>query len=102
MCYDGSMKHAHIEPGLLSIFRLANGIWLAIYGPRLLSEATDSAEKFTPLVCMSALSAIMLLLYLYSGWLRGRMGRLYLPLALFICAVSASIFFREMSRFASI
>jgi signal transduction histidine kinase len=83
------MKHAQIEPGLLSIFRLANGIWLAIYGPRLLSEAFDPAEKFTPLVCISALNAIVLLLYLYSDWLRNRMGRSYLPLALLAAAVGA-------------
>jgi signal transduction histidine kinase len=89
MCYDWSMKHAPIEPGLLSIFRLVNGIWLAIYGPRLLSEAFDPAETFTPLVCISTLSAIILLLYLYSGWLRHRMGRLYLPLALLVASVGA-------------
>jgi signal transduction histidine kinase len=85
------MKPAQIEPGLLSIFRLVNGIWLAIYGPRLLNEATDPAETFTPLVCISTFSAIILLLYLYSGWLKDRMGRFYLPLALLAAAVGAVV-----------
>jgi signal transduction histidine kinase len=77
------MKRAQIEPGLLSLFRLSNILWLAIYIPGLFVTALSPSKTIEPLALFSALSAGGVLLYLYSGRLQRHMGRWYLPGALF-------------------
>ncbi|RMF81172.1 MAG: sensor histidine kinase [Chloroflexi bacterium] len=83
------MKRAQIEPGLLSIFRLTNAIRLALLSLALLAQITDPQESVTPLVFFGALNAAFVMVYLYIGWLRRRMGRLYLPFGIFVVSVGA-------------
>jgi len=83
------MKRTQIEPGLLSLFRLSNVLWLAIFIPGLFVLALTPSQSITPLNLFSALNAGGVLLYLYSGWLQNRLGRLYLPGALSIAVLGA-------------
>ena len=87
----GIMKRAQIEPGLLSLFRLSNILWLAIYIPGLFVLALTPSKTIAPLQLFSALNAGVVLLYLYSGRLQRWMGRWYLPGALFAFSLSAVI-----------
>lgn len=85
----GSMKRGQIEPGLLSLFRLTNGLWLLLYGTALLGDVFDPADSFTPINLMRVLSAVIMLLYLYSGWLSRQLGRWYLPVGFATAVVGA-------------
>lgn len=83
------MKRRQIEPGLLSLFRLTNGLWLLLYGTALLGDIFDPADTFTPKNLMRVLNAVIMLLYLYSGWLPHRLGRWYLPVGFLTASIGA-------------
>jgi len=83
------MKRAQIEPALLSLFRLTNGFWLLVYGPNLLDQVDDPTKPVLPMALGGTLTAIVLLLYLYSGWLQLRLSRWYLPVGLSVASAGA-------------
>lgn len=83
------MKYARIEPGLLSLFRLSNVFWLAIFIPGLLTLTLTNPKLITPLAVFSALNAGVVLVYLYSRRLQNQMGRWYLPGVLFVVTLGA-------------
>jgi signal transduction histidine kinase len=89
VCYDVNMKRAQIEPGLLSLFRLSNILWLAIYIPGLSVLALTPSKTMEPLQLLSALNAGIVLLYLCSRGLQRRMGQWYLPGALLAFSLGA-------------
>jgi len=85
------MKRAQIEPELLSLFRLMNGFWLLVYGLDLLEQTGDPAKPVRPLMVVGTLTAVIMLLYLYSGWLQRRLARWYLPVGLAIASVGSTL-----------
>jgi signal transduction histidine kinase len=88
------MKRIQIEPELLSLFRLINGFWLVVYGTHLLYllYQPDNPDKpILPLVFLGTLTAVVMLLYLYSGGLQRRMSRWYLPVGLSAASAGAMI-----------
>lgn len=85
------MKRALIEPELLSLFRLINGLWLVVYGRDLLDQIGSPARPVRPLALLGTLIAVVMLLYLYSGWLQRRLGRWYLPAGLAVASTGATV-----------
>lgn len=85
------MKRAQIEPELLSLFRLTHAFWLVVYGPDLLEQAGDPTKPVLPLALAGTLTAVGMLLYLYSGWLRRRLGWWYLPVGLAVASTGATM-----------
>ena len=75
------MDHKPIEPTLLSLFRLSNVFWLAIYVPGLFILAVTPSKTIAPLEFFGALAKAGVLLYLCSGWLQDRLNGWYLPIA---------------------
>lgn len=87
----GAMKRAQIEPELLTLFRLSNVFWLVVYAPGLPDQASNLSFLELPLLLLGRLTAAVMLLYLYSGWLRRRLGTWYLPLGLTITTLGALV-----------
>ncbi|HEX3054111.1 MAG TPA: sensor histidine kinase [Aggregatilineaceae bacterium] len=83
------MKHRQIEPGLLSLFRLTNGLWLLLYSMALLGGFFDPTDSFKPFNLLRVANAVVMLLYLYFGWLPHRLGKWYLPVGFFAAAAGA-------------
>ncbi len=82
--------NTRIEPGLLVLFRLTIGFWLALYTLgviRRFALVHNPAESLSPWVHFNALIALFLLLYLNSSWLRSRLGWWYLPIGLIITSM---------------
>jgi signal transduction histidine kinase len=99
-----------IEPGLLQVFRLYSLLRLFIIGVASVgflwrADGGPSPERFGfieqaqtyDMLALLLFSMLLLVLYLYSEKLRGRLGRYYLPLALAFATVSVLI---EQSRFS--
>jgi signal transduction histidine kinase len=83
------MKRAHIEPELLSLFRLTYGFWLVIYIPDLLEQLENPIKPILPLVLIGTFTSVVMLLYLYSGWLQRCLSRWYFPIGLILASVGA-------------
>lgn len=83
------MKKAQIEPGLLSLFRLTTALWLLLPGSELIGAMVTWNPPPTPWAPLGALNEVFMLLYLYSGWLRHRLGQRYLPIGLVIVSIGA-------------
>lgn len=83
----GMRKYTQIKPGLLTLFRLTNGLWLLLYGSELIGWMLDWNPFPTPWWLVNTLTAVVMLVYLYSGRLERRLGRRYLPVGLLIASV---------------
>jgi signal transduction histidine kinase len=84
-----SMKKAQIEPGLLSLFRLTTALWLLLPRSELIGAVLHWNPSPTPWAPLGALNEMFMLLYLYSGWLRHRLGQRYLPIGLGVFSIGA-------------
>ncbi len=82
------MSRTQIEPGMLSLFRLTNGLWLLLFGPNLIG-AVLGWNPLTLWALWGTLVTVVMLLYLYSGWLPHRLGRWYLPVGLLMASLGA-------------
>ncbi|MEL6407830.1 MAG: hypothetical protein AAFR81_25905 [Chloroflexota bacterium] len=80
------MHRLDIEPGLLSLFRLASmlGLVVAVLGFLNMLEETDHVWYFLLLFLIDDTFMVMLL---YVAWFEHQSGRWFLPLALFISAI---------------
>jgi signal transduction histidine kinase len=79
-------KHAHIEPGLLYLFRLTYFIWLLLVSGDFVGGLLG-LNLLTPRAVMATVNALILLLYLNWDWLQRRFGWLYLPVGLFFASI---------------
>jgi signal transduction histidine kinase len=91
LCYDGSMERkTHIEPGLLPVFRLLTAIRLGLTALASLEGLGDgpfAAQHSGPSVTiLSVVDAVLLLGYLSWPRLQRRLGRVYLPLGIFLAS----------------
>ena len=85
-----NMKDRGIEPGLLRIFRYFTGIAMVYYAVLALYTAIQTGEGNTFPQIQSYINFsinLVLLIYLYMGWLQRRLKRYYLPLALITSTV---------------
>jgi signal transduction histidine kinase len=80
-------KPMQIEPGLLSVFRLYAGARLVLLILSQIIQLTDPKQPFPRYPIFGILSSTFLLAYLAPLWLRRHMGKLYLPVALFVASV---------------
>lgn len=78
-------KNTSIEPGLLSIFRLFLGIQLSLTVLNVLAHIHFNQLSGCPYCILAVAAAGFFLLIGYLSWpfLQARLGRFYLPLALF-------------------
>jgi signal transduction histidine kinase len=79
-----------IEPGLLKIFRYFTGVAMVYFAIIVMYTAIQTGQTFTPSQIQSYLNFginLTLFGYLSWGWLRRKMKRWYLPLALISAAV---------------
>ncbi len=91
LCYDEGMEHkAHIESGLLPVFRLLTAIRLgltALASLEGLGGGPFAAQHFGPSVTIfSVVDAVLLLGYLSWPRLQKWLGRAYLPLGIFLAS----------------
>ncbi len=91
LCYNVSMKQDVLDRGLLYVFRLFIGIRLlgAILG--LLAQVELAGRRLQipePTIWLTIVETVLLLVYLSWPWLRRRMGKAYLPLALAVAMVA--------------
>ncbi len=85
--HNAAMTAAIIEPGLLKLFRWFVAIRIAFLGLVWLS-IQDAASITTRQVPVPGIVvSVALLIYLGSSWLRERMGRAYLPVALAVATL---------------
>jgi signal transduction histidine kinase len=94
LCYDGIMKSASIEPGLLRIFRWYAGLRFVLYllaGLRfLVFPSTTGRIEFEPLPYLgwTLLGMAILLAYLSLPRLQKYLGQFYLPIGVIFAASS--------------
>ena len=82
-------KYDHIEPGMLTLFRLAYIIWLLVVITGWIVWFFSWGDvPFLDRVSGSV-NVVLLLAYLFSGRLQRRLGRWYLPLGLLVASVGA-------------
>jgi len=75
------MKKAQIEPGMLSLFRLATVLWLVLAGAAMIGSVFGW-NSFTARELIGMINAALLLWYLYSDGAQRRLRRWYMPVAL--------------------
>lgn len=102
------MKHDPFEDSLLSVFRLFIGVRLALAGLALVSQPFFSSTgqgaftsrppdlglrllRLQPSPWPSIIEATVLLIFLSWPWLRRKMGRFYLPVALGVATLAPVI-----------
>jgi signal transduction histidine kinase len=84
---------AHIEPGLLSVFRLLTGLQLALFVLAVLSQSGEEQQAalangaLPNYPALNAIGLIVLLVYLVWRWPRHKLGRWYLPIAFAIATL---------------
>lgn len=84
------MKNNAIEPGLLRIFRYFTGIAMIYYAALVVYTAIQTGEADTISQIQSYVNFginLILLGYLFWGWLRRKLKRYYLPIALITATV---------------
>lgn len=84
------MLRKAIEPGLLQIFRYFTGIAMVYYAALATYTAIQTGEGDTFPQIQSYINFsinLLLLIYLYLGWLQRRLRHYYLPLALIVSIV---------------
>jgi signal transduction histidine kinase len=104
-CYDGRMKKAfQLEPGLLSIFRsyvFVRTLALMLTGMVMLGLAGVPFGKEILLTAgLYLVEAMFLLAYLYWPWGHRKLGRWYLPIAVFVAAASPIVQMRYLLSFS--
>lgn len=84
-----------IEPGLIALFRLTVGLWLAMHALAFIVHSTIAPMKIRfeppPWIILNAFVAVFLLFYLSSRRLMDRLGWWYLPVGLMISTVGPMI-----------
>ena len=78
----GSMKRTSLEPGLLQVFRLFVGGRLVLLLLSLCAQLIQREPRILRYPLPGIVGSVLLLGYLSWPWLRDRMGKAYLPLAL--------------------
>lgn len=95
-----------LEPGLLTVFRvytfLRFGAMVLIASVFLGGMGVPFELKFIPTATMFILEMGILIVYLYSSWIRRRLGPAYLPLALVIATLGPIIEMRSVFAVAPI
>jgi len=90
VCYDESMKEYPLEPGLLPIFRLyiilRLGVIMLVGGIYFTWYQFSFEPELIPYVILFLVDIIFLLVFLSWPWLKRRLGKIYLPIALFIAS----------------
>jgi signal transduction histidine kinase len=89
VCYDGGMLIV-IEPGLLRIFRYFTGLAMMYFAVMVAYATVETGQWITPSQIQSYINfGINMLLFGYLSWpwLRQRLGRWYLPIALIAATV---------------
>ena len=84
-------KRTHIEPELLFLFSLTNGLLLLLFGSELIGWVLNWNPFPTPWYLVNTSTAVVILAYLYSGWWQRRMGWWYLPVGLLIASIGPII-----------
>jgi len=86
---DKAMKRDALEPGVLAVLRLFAVLWLGRAVLFIARQLVWPAARFSTMQSqeLAALNMALLLGYLLWPWLRRRLGRAYLPLALVIASV---------------
>ena len=78
----GSMKRTSLEPGLLQVFRWFVGGRLVLLSLSLCSQLIQQEPRTLRYPLLGIAWSVFLLGYLSWPWLRDRLGKAYLPLAL--------------------
>jgi signal transduction histidine kinase len=85
------MRSHPLEPGLLGIFRiyifLRIGAMILVAAVFLGGFGVPFEVEFIPTAALFALEMAFLIVYLYSPWIRRRLGSAYLPIALLASTV---------------
>jgi signal transduction histidine kinase len=81
----------HLEPGLLQVLRLFVGLRLAFALLSLLLVQLQQTPRLLRFPILPVCETALLLGYLFWPWLRGRLGRVYLPIALAVLSLGPSI-----------
>jgi hypothetical protein len=76
------MKRTSLEPGLLQVFRLFVGGRLVLLSLSLCAQLAQQEPRILRYPLPGIVGSALLLGYLSWPWLRDRMGKVYLPLAL--------------------
>ena len=82
----GSMKRTPLEPGLLQIFRLFVGGRVVLLSLTLCSQLVQPEPRILRYPLLGVVESVFLLGYLSWPWLRERLGKAYLPLALTVAS----------------
>ena len=82
------MITTQIEPGLIKVFRLTVAVTGALGLLSACGELGDPPQRLTSMTIFALVYAGVLLVYLSWRWLRRRVGRWYLPLALIFASIS--------------
>lgn len=85
-------KFNHIEPGMLTLFRLAYIIWLLLSIAVAVMALLGLDNVTLPKTILGPLSIALLLVYLFSGRLQRWLGAWYLPIGLLAASVGAVTF----------
>lgn len=83
----GNMDKSQIEPGLLQVFRIYVIVRLALALAALCSAVVRPLVQIQAGAILSLLEGALTLIYLSIPWLREKLGRWYLPIALAITTV---------------
>ncbi len=116
LCYDGDMKESKLEPGLLRVFRwyVILRFVFSIIMP-LVSDQFGTKQEWvstrqelasetdtTAFILLTAVEMILLFGYLSWLWLKRNLGKLYLPIGIFLATIGLVMeqhFFSASVRF---
>lgn len=89
LCYDWIVKSSRLEPGILTIFRLFLIVQFVLIFVNVMAHSARGYLKDCPwcAVAFGAANILILLGYLSWPWLQERLGRFYLPVAIFYAVV---------------
>jgi signal transduction histidine kinase len=84
-------REQHLEPGLLQVLRLFVALRLAFALLSLLLVQLQQVPRLLRYPVLPVFETGLLLGYLFWPWLRGRLGRAYLPIALVVASLGPSV-----------
>jgi signal transduction histidine kinase len=85
------MEHPHIEPGLINVFRLTIGVQAALALLAFCGESLDEEQAVQFITWFALLHSSLLFGLLSWRWIAARLGRWFLPLALFSASVGPMV-----------
>jgi signal transduction histidine kinase len=100
------MKGRLLEPGLLGIFRiyvfLRIGAMILVATVFLGGFGVPFKVEFIPTAALFAVEMVFMIVYLYSSWMRRRLGAIYLPIALLASTIGPILEMRYVFSVAAI